>query len=65
MGVWRVSRIPRSNEGIRCGVHNVLWAGIWCSRTPISPLFAVALWLGTTSFDPLGDLTHGSLCDPV
>jgi hypothetical protein len=24
--------------GIRCGVHNILRAGIWCAITSISPL---------------------------
>jgi hypothetical protein len=33
--------------------------------TPISLLFATVLQLGTSSLDPLRDLTHGGLCDPV
>jgi hypothetical protein len=46
-------------------MHNILRAGIWCTITPISPLFAVVLSLGTALLDPLSDLTHGGLCDPV
>jgi hypothetical protein len=46
-------------------MHNVLGAGIWCAITPISLLLNAVLWHGTSSLDPLRDLPHGSLCDPV
>jgi hypothetical protein len=42
-----------------------LGAGIWCSSTPISLLIATILQLGTTSLDPIRDLTYVILCDPV
>jgi hypothetical protein len=61
----RGTRIPCSGRGTHHGMHDVLRARIWCSSTPISPLFAVVLCLGTASLDCLGDLTHGSLGDPV
>jgi hypothetical protein len=52
----RGSRIPYSDGGIRRGMHGVLRAGILCAITPLSPLFVVVLWLGTSSLDPLGIL---------
>jgi hypothetical protein len=61
----RGSHIPWFDEGIRRGMHDILRAGIWCAITPISLLFVVVLWLGTSSLDPLKDLTYGSLIDPV
>jgi hypothetical protein len=59
------SCIPRSGEGIRHGMHGILRAGIWCAITMISPLVTAVLWLGIASLEPLEDLTHGGLCDPV
>jgi hypothetical protein len=58
------SRIPCSDRGIHRGMHGVLQAGILCAITPISALFVAVLRLGTSSLDPVGDLTHGNLCDP-
>jgi hypothetical protein len=46
-------------------MRDVLLAAIWCAITPFSPLFAAVLWVRTASLDSLGDLAHGSLCDPV
>jgi hypothetical protein len=57
--------IPRSGGGISRGMHDILQAGILCSSTPISPLFAIVLWLTIASLNPLEDLTHGGLCDPM
>jgi hypothetical protein len=62
----RGSHIPFSDRGdMSWRARRSMSGEIWCSSTPISPLFAVALRLGTTSLDPLRDLTHGGLCDPV
>jgi hypothetical protein len=61
----RGSHVPCFEGGIGRGIHNVLRAGIWCAITSISLLFVVVLWLGTSSLDPLEDLTYGSLIDPV
>jgi hypothetical protein len=60
----RGSCIPCSSGGIRCGVRDVLRAGIWCAITSIA-LVVVVLWLGTAALDPIGDLAYGSLCDLV
>jgi hypothetical protein len=46
-------------------VHDVLRAGIRVTITPISLLVAVVLRLRAAALDPLGDLAHGGLCDPV
>jgi hypothetical protein len=46
-------------------MHGILRAGIWCAITMISPLVTAVLWLGIASLEPLEDLTHGGLCDPV
>jgi hypothetical protein len=70
---WRSSRLamfpriphPSFRPGICHSMHDVLWVGIWCSSIPISPLFVTVLWLGIASLDPLGDLIHSSLYDPV
>jgi hypothetical protein len=35
--------------------------GIQCAIILISPLFAIVLWLGTASLDPLRDLIYGGL----
>jgi hypothetical protein len=59
------SRIPCSDEGIRRSMRGILRVEIWCAITPISPLFDAILRLETSSLDPLRDLTHGGLCDPV
>jgi hypothetical protein len=54
---------PHSGEGIRCAMHGILRAGLWCAIIPNSPL--VDAQPGTASLDPLGDLAHGSLCYPM
>jgi hypothetical protein len=59
------SRIPSSGGGICRGVHIILWAGIWCSITPVSLLSTTSLWPGTASLNPLRDLAHDDLCNPV
>jgi hypothetical protein len=46
-------------------MRDVLQVGIWCAITLISLLFGAVLWLGTSSLDLLGGLTHGGHCDPV
>jgi hypothetical protein len=61
----RGSRIPCSDGGIHRGMRDVLQVGIWCAITLISLLFGAVLWLGTSSLDLLGGLTHGGHCDPV
>jgi hypothetical protein len=38
---------------------------VWCAITLISPFSTVVLLPGTASLDPLGDLTHGGICDPL
>jgi hypothetical protein len=60
-------RIPHSlfRRGIRRGMHDVPQAEIWCAITPVSLLFAAILWIATASLDPLEDLAHDGLCDPV
>jgi hypothetical protein len=52
------SPVQARGGGIRRGLCSILRAGVWCCSTPISPLFAVVLWLRTASLDPLGGLTH-------
>jgi hypothetical protein len=47
------------------GVHGVLRARIWGAITLICPLSAAVLWPGAASLDPHGDLTYGSLHNPV
>jgi hypothetical protein len=59
------SRIPSTGRGIRRGKHGVLRVGVWCIITLISSLFAVVVWIGTASLDPLRDFTHCDHCDPV
>jgi hypothetical protein len=39
--------------------------GVWCAIRPVSPLFALVLWPGAVSLDPLGDLAHVGFCDPI
>jgi hypothetical protein len=46
-------------------MHDVPQAEIWCAITPVSLLFAAILWIATASLDPLEDLAHDGLCDPV
>jgi hypothetical protein len=60
-------RIPHPHSGgvIRHGMCGTLRVRVWCAITPISPLSVVVLRLGTASLDPLKDLAHGSLCNPV
>jgi hypothetical protein len=57
----RGSLIPCCDGGIHRGMCGILRAGIWCVVTPMSPLFVAVLRLGTSSLDPLGDLTYGGL----
>jgi hypothetical protein len=39
--------------------------GVWCAIRLVSLLFAIVLWPGAASLDPLGDLAHVGLCDPI
>jgi hypothetical protein len=61
----RGPHIPCASAGIHGGMHDILRERVWCAITPISSLSAIVLWPGTTPPDPLGDLTHRGLCDPV
>jgi hypothetical protein len=46
-------------------VHGVLRVGVWHVIKPVSLLFATVLWPGAASLEPIGDLAHGILCDPM
>jgi hypothetical protein len=61
----RGSRIPCSGGGICRGVRGVLCVGVWCAIKLVSLLVAAVLRPEIASLDPLGDLAHGGLCNPV
>jgi hypothetical protein len=46
-------------------MRGVLRLRILCAIALISPLAAVALWLGAESLDSFGDPAYSGLCDPV
>jgi hypothetical protein len=61
----RGSCIPYSGKEIHHGVCGILWAGVWCTITSVSPLAIAVLQSRTASLDLLKDLAHGVLCNTV